>query len=180
MANKLGAWREHTYCEPFAEALAEDKAFRIWVLQRAGLGDFSMSARCLREEQRVKRPGAMFWWKDYYCHESRCNCDGLAGRQIDILAIFQDSMDRTVGLHIECKHPKDRFKNSAQARGYKKRALCWGPEGLQPNTVLSHGEAVTVLLCDRNHRHIDADLAAFDTVLYFDEIGERISGYPPS
>lgn len=180
MVGKLGARIEHTYCEPFAEGLAQDAAFRTWVLQKAGLGDFAISARCLWEKQREQRPGAKFWWKDYYCHESRCTCDGLAGRQIDVLAIFQDSAGRTIGLHVECKHPKDRFGDPDQARGYRKRASCWGPEGRNPPTVLSHREAITILICDRNHTFAESDVHEFDTVLFFDEIHERISGFPSS
>jgi hypothetical protein len=178
MAGKLGAPIEHTYCEPFAEGLAQDVAFRTWVLQKAGLGDFAISARCLWKKQCEQRPGAKFWWKDYYCHERRCICGGLAGRQIDVLAIFQDSTGRTIGLHVECKHPKDRFADADQAKGYRKRASCWGPEGRNPRTVLPHGEAITVLMCDRNHRHAESDVIGFDVVLYFDEIAERITGFP--
>jgi hypothetical protein len=178
MAGKLGARIEHTYCEPFADGLAQDAAFRTWVLQKAGLGNFAKSAWCLWEKQREQRPNAKFWWKDYYCHERRCTCEGLAGRQIDVLAIFQDSTGRTIGLHVECKHPKDKFHDSEQACGYRKRASCWGPEGRNPPKVLSHGEAITVLMCDRKHRHADSDVKGFDAVLYFDEIAERIKVFP--
>jgi hypothetical protein len=177
MTNKVGASIEHSYCEPFAEALARNAAFRTWVLEKAGLVDFAASAQCLWEKQRVQRPHAKFWWKDYFCHERRCKCLGLAGRQVDVLAIFQNGK-RTIGLHVECKHPKDRFKNPAQADGYKRRASCWGPEGRNPATVLPHGEAITALMCDRKHKHADSDVRAFDFVLYFDEIAERIGGFP--
>jgi hypothetical protein len=178
LTGKLGAHKEHSYCQPFAESLADDKAFRTWVLERLGLGDFATSALCLREEQRAQRPSARFWWKDYYCHERRCVCAGLAGRQIDVLAIFRNGTGRTVGLHVECKHPTDRFTNPAQSEGYRRRASCWGPEGRNPPTVLPHAEAFTVLICDRNNSHAESDLKGFDHVLYFDGLREKISGLP--
>lgn len=178
MAGKLGARIEHTYCEPFAEGLAHDVAFRTWILQKAGLNDFALSAQCLWEKQREQRPGSRFWWKDYYCHEKRCICEGLAGRQIDVLAIFQDGGKRTIGLHVECKHPKDRFSNADQARGYKKRAFCWGPEDATLGLCCRMARLLQLLMCDRKHRHAEADVKGFDVVLYFDEIAERITGFP--
>jgi hypothetical protein len=177
-ANLYGS-TEHTYCEPFAESLADDAAFRSWVLRRAGLGDFANSAVCLRDEQRAIRPSAKFWWKNFYCHEKRCICPGLAGREIDVLAIFRDSAGRTVGLHVECKHPKDEFSVD-QAKGYQLRASCWGPQRRNPPRVMAHDEAVTILICDRGNAHKDSDVKAFDVVLYFDEIGAHIPGFPAS
>jgi hypothetical protein len=177
VAIRLYGHREHAYCEPFAEALAEVAAFRMWVLQRVGLDEFVASARCMREEQRAKRPTARFWWKNYYCHERRCICPALAGREIDVLAIFQDSGNRTIGLHVECKRPGDTF-SAEQAKGYRVRAECWSRQTRNPPTVLPHDLAKTVLICERRDAHADFDLKAFDEVIYFDEIRERIAGFP--
>lgn len=169
--------KEHPYREPFAESLADDGNFRAWVFERLGLGAFAVSARCLREEQRALRPSAKFWWKNNYCHENRCRCPGLAGREIDVLATFENHEGRRIGLHVECKHPKDRF-SIGQAAGYATRASCWGPRGNNPPRVLPHDEALTLLICSRDDRNARSDVDAFDACLYFDEIAEYIPGYP--
>jgi len=175
VSDKLYGYKEHAYCEPFAEALVENAAFRRWVLERLGLREFAKTCCCLREQQRAR--GARFWWKNYYCHESRCSCPGLRGREIDVLAVFRDESGQTVGLHVECKRPGDKF-SADQANGYRIRADCWSRQRRNPPTVIPHEVAKTLLICDRGHTHAESNVMAFDDILYFDQIRDWIPGFP--
>ena len=168
---------EHGYCEPVAEALAGDPAFAKFFMERAGYGDWADSFICLKDEQSRLRTSGDYWWKNVFCHESRCECPNLRGREIDILAVFQRSDGNRIGMHIECKHPTDHFSKGQAAR-YRERLACWTKEGKGPRTIPKHGTAVAILICDRTNRHAADDLANFDAIIFFDEISTWLPDYP--
>jgi hypothetical protein len=168
---------EHYYCEPVAEAFAASAEFRDWLLARVGLIDWVGRSSSLKSEQHARRPKARFWWKNYFCGDSRCTCPGLKGREVDILLFARRDGGKTVAIHIECKHPRDRF-HAGQAESYPVRAACWASGQGGPRSLLPHDRAVTALICDRRAKHAPDDLRHFGSVIYFDEISERIAPYP--
>jgi hypothetical protein len=168
---------EHRYCEPVAEALANDIGFASFFMQRAGRENWSNEFRCLNREQALMRTSGSYWWKNVFCSESRCTCPNLSGREIDILAIFESSDGERLGLHIECKHPKDKFSKGQAAR-YRERVACWTQSGKGPRTIPAHGDAVAILICDRTNQHSVEDVAQFDATIFFDEIATRLPVYP--
>jgi hypothetical protein len=80
-------------------------------------------------------------------------------------------------MHIECKHPKDKF-SPGQAARYRERVSCWTAPGKGPRTIPRHQDAVAVLICDRINAHSHQDLEQFDAVIFFDEIADRLPVYP--
>lgn len=168
---------EHRYCEPVAEELAANGTFAAFFLRRIGYAAWVGHCRVLRDEQSRLRPGARYWWKNVFCSESRCQCPRLRGREVDILVVVEHVDGRRLGLHIECKHPNDRF-HAGQAQGYRERLGCWTQPGRGPRTIPAHREAVAILLCARDHRHEADDVACFDGFVFFDEVAAVIQGYP--
>jgi hypothetical protein len=135
---------ERQYAEPFAEALVNDSAFRTWVVQQTEFAGFAQDCRLLHEEMKQRRSGvSQNWWRSHYTEV--CRCLGCSGKETDILAIFEAKNGLRFALHIEVKHPRDRFKSDGvQSRGYPIRASCW--IGNPPLNVLPHSQATTVLL----------------------------------
>lgn len=167
---------EHRYCSPFAETFADSVEFRDWLLSRFGLSDWAGRSTSLKSQQCSARK-ARFWWKNYFCHESRCTCPNLAGREIDILLFCRRDDGRTLAIHVECKHPNDRF-SEGQAKSYPSRAACWASGSGGPRSLLPHDQTITVLICDRQAPHSFDEVVHFDHVIYFDEISEQIASYP--
>jgi hypothetical protein len=168
---------EHRYCEPVAEALSSDSNFARFFFERAKRPDWASGARCLKDEQAALRTSGRYWWKNVFCSERRCTCPNLRGREIDILAVFERTDGRRLGMHIECKHPGDKFSAGPAAR-YRERLTCWTMPEKGPRTIPRHHEAVAILICDRNHNHPHPDTSQFDAVIFFDEIASRIQVYP--
>jgi hypothetical protein len=168
---------EHYYCEPVAEAFADSSEFRDWLFSRLELADWIGRSTSLKSEQGAKRSKARFWWKNYFCGDTRCTCAGLSGREVDILLFARRDDRRTLALHIECKHPTDRF-HAGQALGYSVRAACWASGKGGPRSLLAHDEAHTLLICDRAAKHSVENTSQFDHVIYFDELATQIQPYP--
>jgi hypothetical protein len=167
---------EHSYCDPFAEAFDASANFRDWLLARLGLSDWVGRSTSLKLEQRAARR-ARFWWKNYYCHESRCTCPSLAGREIDILLFCRRDDGRTLAIHVECKQPSDAFRGG-QAKAYPVRSRCWALGSGGPRSLLLHDRATTVLICDRASSYSLDDVEHFENIIYFDELSARIIPYP--
>jgi hypothetical protein len=167
---------EHGYCEPFAEAFAISEEFRDWILAKFGLLDWVGRSTSLKSEQQATRT-ARFWWKNYFCHESRCTCPSLAGREVDILLFCRHDEGAVLAVHVECKHPKDKF-SKGQAEGYRNRAACWASGRGGPRSLLPHNQAKTLLICDRVALSALDLTAYFDNIIHFDEISKRVTPYP--
>jgi hypothetical protein len=159
---------EYRYAEPFARGLAENRAFREWVLSRTEFSQMS-NARLLASEMLAWRanPSAE-WWRFHFTE--KCRCAGCSGKETDILAIFESPSAIRFALHFEVKHPNDRFKSyGVQSRGYPIRAQCWMSN--PPANVLPHHNASTVLLFSEQKRGEFAEhLAHFKTLITFEDI----------
>jgi hypothetical protein len=166
--------KELMYAEPFANALVNDPAFRAWVLQQTIFSAFA-DARLLHREMQMKR-NAKYWWRSHFTEA--CRCQGCSGQETDLLAIFETETGFRFGLHIEVKHPGDKFKEGGrQAASYPIRAQCWASDGKTPAKVVRHSMATTALLCS-DSRLIDyaAHISQFASVFTFEEIKRRFPG----
>ncbi|HWF95122.1 MAG TPA: hypothetical protein VG291_09225 [Xanthobacteraceae bacterium] len=116
---------ELLYAAPFAEALANYTAFRSWVLKQTKFARFADEAQLLHREMMAKRIfGTQYWWRSHFTES--CRCFGCSGQETDLLAIFETSTSVRIALHVEVKHPGDRFKDAGnQAAAYPVRAQCW-------------------------------------------------------
>jgi hypothetical protein len=163
-----GAGIEFQYAEPFAEALCDNSDFRKWVLGQTGFARFE-NVRLLRDEMVKKRsPGTPYWWRHYYTH--KCTCPGCDGRETDIFAIFETDTGFRFALHIEVKHPSDKFKAGGnQASAYPIRAQCWANK--PPEKVLRHDAATTVLLFSEGKRkEFSEHLDHFKTLITIEDV----------
>jgi hypothetical protein len=159
---------ERRFAQPFADALANDPAFRHWVLQQTEFASFAAGARLLHEEMKERRGVSQNWWRSHYTEA--CRCDGCSGKETDLLAVFETETGFRFALHIEVKHPWDRFKgDGVQSKGYPLRAKCWTEN--PPAAVLPHHQATTVLLCssDKTGEYFP-HLQHFKTLITFEEI----------
>lgn len=160
---------ERLYAQPFAEALVSDPAFRVWVLRQTEFASFADEARVLHEEMKQQRSGvSQNWWRSHYTEA--CRCDGCSGKETDILAVFETGTGLRFALHVEVKHPRDRFKaDGIQARGYPLRASCWLEK--PPPKVLPHHQATTVLLFSSEKKtEYLPHLSHFKTLITFENI----------
>lgn len=163
--------KELLYAEPFAEALVNDLAFRSWVLRKTKFAEHADEARLLNREMKAQRSGtAKYWWRSHFTET--CRCFGCRGQETDLLAIFETNKGLRFALHMEVKHPGDRFKETGvQAAAYPARAQCWSTPGQAPPNVLSHSEAATVLLCSSTKLEEYAPhLKYFETKITFEEL----------
>ncbi len=180
MGNTADQTIEHQYCEPVAEALAFNILFAKFFMERAGKETWAEEFVCLKQQQiKSRTKGTPFWWKHVFCHEKNCTCPKLRGGEIDILVVFERPDGQRLGLHIECKHPADFFHKGQQADEYRERLACWTLPNKGPRTTPRHGQAVSLLITNRDHKHRSVDLLQFDGVIYFDEIAQLLPNYPP-
>ena len=173
---KIYGWKEHIYCEPVAEELARNLDFAAFFLERAGLAGWRGNFRCLKEEQLERRQPAP-WWKNVYCHESACKCPRLAGKEVDICAVFEKEDGARTGLYVECKNPEDKELDVQQAQGYRERLSCWTQAGRGPRTIPRHESATSVLIADNAQRFAPDAVKSFRAVILFSEIEDFILGY---
>jgi hypothetical protein len=160
---------ERRYAEPFANALVARGGFRSWVIAQTEFANFAGDARLLHEEMKRKRSAAaQTWWRSHF--SEACRCDGCSGQETDLLAIFETSTRFRFALHVEVKHPTDRFKGGGrQSRGYPLRARCWSIK--PPAAVLPHHLATTVLLYSAaKHTEYDAHLGCFGALITFEAL----------
>jgi hypothetical protein len=168
--------KELIYAEPFANALVNDPAFRVWVLRQTIFSTFA-DARLLHREMSMKR-NAKYWWRSHFTE--RCRCQGCSGQETDLLAIFETVTGFRFALHVEVKHPGDKFKEGGrQAASYPIRAQCWADEA--PDKVLQHSMATTALLCSDTKLTEYTDHASYFASLFtFEEIGKHFPNASPA
>jgi hypothetical protein len=163
---------EFAYAAPFANALAEDETFRIWILRQTKFSRIAPRAKLLNREMRERRAkSAQNWWRSHFTE--KCRCDGCSGQETDILAIFEGNPGERFALHIEVKQPTDRFPpGKDQAKNYALRAQCWIKS--PPKAILPHAEADTMLLCSASKLdEYTPHLPAFGAVVTFEEVAKQ-------
>lgn len=158
---------EMAFASPFADGLRDSAVFRKWVIGKTPFKAHARTAVLLHEEMQAKR-GAATWWRSHY--QERCRCEGCSGQETDILAIFSDGATR-FAIHVEVKHPGDKFSNDQQAPSYPIRAACWAGAGRNPARVIPHDFASTMLLFSENCRTVFAPhLPHFSSLITFEEV----------
>ncbi|MEJ0078818.1 MAG: hypothetical protein WDO17_25950 [Alphaproteobacteria bacterium] len=161
--------KERRYAEPFANALVADADFRTWVIRQTVFAKFAENARLLHEEMKQRRSGvSQNWWRSHFTET--CRCAGCSGKETDVLAIFETEAGFRFALHIEVKHPGDKFKNDGiQSKGYPIRASCWTIN--PPPNVVCHHQATTVLLFSSlKSGEYARHLAYFQTLITFESL----------
>jgi hypothetical protein len=165
---------EKRYARPIAEALAQNQEFRVWLLERTVFFGVAASARLLDKEMLAMRSKtATSWWASHFTEA--CRCEGCRGQETDIFAVFEAPGTGRFALHIEVKHPGDKFKKGGtQAASYPIRASCWATEGSTPTKVLPHSAASTVLLYSfAKSTEYGPHLEHFASLITFEEIFAR-------
>jgi hypothetical protein len=160
---------EKLFARPIAEALVENSEFRVWMLRRTKFAEFAITARLLDREMLAKRSkAAKSWWASHFTEA--CRCIGCRGQETDLLAIFETEEAFRFAVHIEVKHPADKFKAAgSQASSYPIRAACWVAK--PPSRVLLHSDSTTVLLHSASKvNEYGVNLAHFETLITFEEI----------
>jgi len=134
-------------------------------------------ARLLHREMQVQR-NARYWWRSHFTEA--CRCQGCSGQETDLLAVFETETGFRFALHVEVKHPGDKFKQGGrQATSYPIRAQCW--TGKTPAKVVRHSMATTALLCSDTKLFEHADHSShFANVFTFEEIKRRFPGASPN
>jgi hypothetical protein len=177
---------EFRYAKPLADALKNDSAFGSWVLkQTKKFAKYADPApRLLHVEmmnwRKERGSSAEYWWQ--FHHHLKCDCRGcVGGKETDLLAIFEAATGRRFALHIEVKHPTDRFdtkKKRDQAAVYPDRAQCWVTK--TPDRVLPHEEATTALVFSELKREEFAPhLKHFDGKITFEDIKKEFPNWAP-
>lgn len=97
------------------------------------------------------------------------------------MAIFETEPDFRFALHMEVKHPGDKFKRGGhQAVAYPIRAQCWATAGSTPANVLRHSMASTALLCSETKLgEYGVHISHFASVFTFEEIKMRFPHAAP-
>ncbi len=170
-------YSERRYAEPFAEALVNDPVFRSWVLRQTIFANYADEARLLHREMHAQRNGnAKTWWRSHFTEA--CRCSGCSGRETDLLAIFGTATALRFAIHVEVKHPADKFNNETQAPAYPVRAQCWAASA--PESVLQHDRATTALLCSaRKLPEYAKHLRHFETLITFEDIEKAFPNWIP-
>ncbi len=160
---------ELSFAEPFADALASNQIFRAWVLSRTKFAELADSARVLDREM-VTRRSARYWWRSHYTES--CRCFGCSGQETDMFAIFEARTGLRFALHVEVKHPGDKFNPQGhQAASYPVRAKCWVER--PPKAVLPHQDATTVLLYSVSKiDEFSPHLSHFDSAITFEYVAK--------
>lgn len=130
---------------------------------------FASCAKLLHEEMKLRRGGvSQNWWRSHFTETYRCA--GCSGKETDLLAIFETETGFRFAIHIEVKHPGDRFKKDGiQSRGYPLRAHCW--TGKPPKNVLPHHQATTALLfSEAKSAEYAGHLSHFKTRITFESL----------
>jgi hypothetical protein len=167
--------REKRYARPIADALADNAAFRAWMLGRTRFAESASTARLLDMEMLAKQSkGAKSWWASHF--SEACRCIGCRGQETDLLAIFEAPQAFRFAVHFEVKHPGDRFKEGGtQAAAYPVRAACW--VDTPPKRILRHSAATTALLYAAAKTAEYSDhLSIFESKVTFEEIRESFPG----
>lgn len=103
----------------FADKLAADADFRVWILERTKFKQYARFAVLLQNEQIAAKPRKLpeNWWRNWWC-----TLEDGSQSETDIFATFQlaDTLIR-FALHIEDKPPHGQFTPN-QYLNYKRRA----------------------------------------------------------
>ena len=143
--------------QPFLDAIAEgvfrSSEFRNWMLMGTPFEAAYKDSIPLEDEQRTVRwaskPTKQPFWANYWCgRDSACTCriEGSKGLESDAIFFLQNEKRRVLAIHVEFKHPKERF-GFGQPECYPLRAACFAATHAQRKTLNAHDDWATVLFC---------------------------------
>jgi hypothetical protein len=140
--------------QPFLDAIAASvfasQATRNWLIAGTPAEGSYKDCSVLVDEQRLKRGlTKQPFWANYWCgRDSKCTCriEGSKGLESDAIFFFKNSEDRILALHVEFKHPKEKF-GFGQPEAYPLRAACFAQTYGQRSSLNPHHEWATVIFC---------------------------------
>ena len=167
------------YLDAIATGVFSEQSVRDWLVATTRHASAYEGARSLHLDQQSIRPKPERYYCTYHCgKDSNCTCriDGSKSLETDAMFFLEALSGRRLGVHVEFKHPGERF-GFGQAEGYPLRAACWADRVRCPGTVLPHDDWLTVIFCGDAEIH-DRSVAPFDRRIGHSEACGVIPGYP--
>jgi hypothetical protein len=166
--------------DAIALAAFTEERVRNWILTGTKHEATYHDVASLHELQRKRRPKTKQpFYVNYWCgRDKRCICriEESTSLETDLMLFLKSNAGRTLGVHVEFKHPRERLSHG-QAEGYPLQAACWCRGDYRPGTVIPHDDWLNVMFCADGELDGPA-LVSFDRRIGHDEAREMIAGYP--
>lgn len=171
------------YLDAIAQGVFTSQRVRDWLITGTPVAEDYLGSGVLIDEQRAVRwrkiPTKQPFWSNYYCGRDRnciCRIEGSKGLESDAIFFFRNSSDRILAVHVEFKHPKEKF-GFGQPEAYPLRAACFAKTYHERPSLNEHHEWTTVIFCGPESIS-DQRLSHFDRIITHGEAQRMISGYP--
>jgi hypothetical protein len=177
------AEKAQPYLDAIADAVFNSQGVRDWLIKGTSAESTYAGSRVLIDEQRAVRwrqkATKQPYWANYFCgRDSRCTCRiaGGKGLESDAIFFFRNSSKQILAVHVEFKHPNERF-TFGQPEAYPLRAACFVKTWRERPTLNAHDDWTTVIFCDVKSVS-DYTRTYFQRVITHDETGQMIATYP--
>ncbi|OYX74703.1 MAG: hypothetical protein B7Y77_03170 [Bradyrhizobium sp. 35-63-5] len=175
--------------QPFLDSIAESvftsQDVRDWLIKGTSMAADYTGSSVLIEEQRAVRwrrtQTKQPFWANYWCgRDSRCTCriEGSRGLESDAIFFFRNFANRVLAIHVEFKHPNERF-TFGQPEAYPLRAAFFTRTWRDRPTVNAHDDYLTAIFCGAESL-ADPRLLNFHRVITHAEAARMIQAYPKS
>lgn len=171
------------YLDAIAGSVFASGAVRDWLIKGTSAASNYTGSSVLFDEQRTQRwqvrPTKQPFWANYWCGlDSRCTCriPDSKGLESDAIFFFRNSAKRVLAVHVEFKHPGERF-GYGQPEAYPLRAACFAKTYQSRKTVNAHHDWTTVIFCG-SETPADPRLKNFERVIFHPEAAKVIEAYP--
>jgi hypothetical protein len=171
------------YLNAIAASVFASQNVRDWLIKGTTAEANYTGCDVLVDEQRAVRwrvrPTKQPFWANYWCgRDSRCTCRiaDSKGLESDAIFFFRNSLSRILAVHVEFKHPGERF-GFGQPEAYPLRAACFVKTYQDRQTLNAHHDWTTVIFCGSESAS-DARLSNFERIIYHAEAASNIIGYP--
>lgn len=171
------------YLDAIADGVFRSQRVRDWIISGTPAAAAYERAGVLIDEQRAVRWRAKQtkqpFWANYFCgRDSRCTCriEGSKSLESDAIFFFRNSSNRILAVHIEFKHPAERF-GIGQPEGYPLRAACFARTYHDRATINPHHDWMTAIFCGPGSLS-DSRISHFQRVITHAEASRMIPKYP--
>ncbi|KTR06898.1 hypothetical protein NS365_05540 [Aureimonas ureilytica] len=168
------------YLDAIGAAVLSSAEVRDWILTGIPGAIPYLGSTPVADEQRAKRGATKQpFWANYWCgRDSRCTCriEGSKALESDAIFFLRNTEGRTLGLHVEFKHPRETF-GYGQPEGYPLRAACFAKTWAGRKTMLPHEDWATVIFCGAEAVS-DPRIGSFQRIITHAEARQRIRDYP--
>jgi hypothetical protein len=171
------------YLDAIADAVFSSQEVRDWLIAGTPSEALFSGATVLYDEQRdvrwYRRPTRQPFWANYWCgRDGLCECrpSGSRGLESDAIFFLRNSSTRVLAVHIEFKHPKEKF-GVGQPEAYPLRAACFARTHESRRTVCAHDDWATVIFCGED-TNLDLRISNFQRVIHHSDAEAMIPNYP--